>query len=623
MNKFLRKYNKWLLAIFGSGLMVIFLMPEVPSLLSSLGSERAVVGTIDGESITRSELINIQNQAQLVDRLGLQLPFIGLVDNWEQWYLLVHEARDAGMIGGQATSSVPFDTALQISRNTGIPPYVVQETYTNYMGISNYLAHLAASSPMSDRRMRQQGRRLFDAADVQMVSLKADAPSKAIDPTDEELQAQLDAYGDVLPGDGEYGFGYRLPDRTTIEWFSLPNSSIRSSIEGSDAVDEIELLKYWRRNEADPGIPAVEAGAEIPEVVRTRLLDELTEKRRQEIKRVLADRLRNPRRGFAESGGFIILPDDWSDQQLSFEDLGDQILKQYSIEVPEFNRTDELIELDELRKIPGIGLANTDKYGQRPLALGELVREAKEFEGSGLYPVQSGIAGPVLEDRQNNLYVFRIIDTDASRPPASVDEARDDLVVDLNRMAHYRELLEETDALRNRARADGLDKLAEARDARVQAASLRQYDPRFAQFFIQNQNAMPKAPAVIPGLGEDEIVVDAVLDNAAKIQQDGSLATLGLEERIDVYPSKDNLALVVVQLNKRTPITLAEFNQMASSGLLGTIIQMDESDGSNPMTEAFTLDSLMERNNYIPASSPSDEDELIEEDSAVEADSGS
>ena len=85
----------------------------------------------------------------------------------------------------------------------------------------------------------------------------------------------------------------------------------------------------------------------------------------------------------------------------------------------------------------------------------------------------------------------------------------------------------------------------------------------------------------------------------------------------------ENTRNEVVQLNKRTPITLAEFNQMASSGLLGTIIQMDESDGSNPMTEAFTLDSLMERNNYIPASGPSDEDELIEEDSAVEADSGS
>ena len=56
MNKFFRKYNKWLLAVFGSGLMLIFLMPEIPSLLSNMGSGQAVVGSIDGKSITRSEL---------------------------------------------------------------------------------------------------------------------------------------------------------------------------------------------------------------------------------------------------------------------------------------------------------------------------------------------------------------------------------------------------------------------------------------------------------------------------------------------------------------------------------------------------------------------------------------
>jgi len=69
-----------------------------------------------------------------------------------------------------------------------------------------------------------------------------------------------------------------------------------------------------------------------------------------------------------------------------------------------------------------------------------------------------------------------------------------------------------------------------------------------------------------------------------------------------------------VQLNKRTPITLNEFNQMASSGLLGSLIQMDELDGTNPMVDSFTLESLMERNNYVPASTPQSDEDATDDD---------
>ena len=124
---------------------------------------------------------------------------------------------------------------------------------------------------------------------------------------------------------------------------------------------------------------------------------------------------------------------------------------------------------------------------------------------------------------------------------------------------------------------------------------------------------MPKSPSVIPGLGEDEAVVSAVLDDVARLQQDGSLTDLEVAERVEVYPSEDNLALVVVQLNKRTPITLDAFNEMASSGLLGSLIQTDELDGTNPMADSFTLESLMKRNNYIPAATPQSDDDTSDD----------
>ena len=56
---------------------------------------------------------------------------------------------------------------------------------------------------------------------------------------------------------------------------------------------------------------------------------------------------------------------------------------------------------------------------------------------------------------------------------------------------------------------------------------------------------------------------------------------------------------------------------MASTGLLGSLIQTDELDGSNPMVDSFTLESLMERNNYIPASTPDSEEDAVDEDATA------
>ena len=39
-----------------------------------------------------------------------------------------------------------------------------------------------------------------------------------------------------------------------------------------------------------------------------------------------------------------------------------------------------------------------------------------------MFPIQAGIAGPVLEDASQDMYVFRITDAEGDRPAASLDE---------------------------------------------------------------------------------------------------------------------------------------------------------------------------------------------------------
>ena len=617
MNKFFRKYNKWLLAVFGSGLMVIFLMPEIPSLVSNMGLNSAVVATVDGTAITREELIEYQEQAKIIDRMqgdgALMIPFVGTLDGWEQWYLLVREARQAGMIGGYATSPLTEDQSIQFARGFGVSPQTIQKTWVNFAGVANYLLHLNNSAPLSDRRLRQNGRRLFDTATAQVVSIKADTPSVNSTPSEEALQSHLDAWGDTEPGQGDHGFGYRLPDRVQMEWISIPDDAIRQSLTSSEAMNEIDLLKYWRRHEGEKGIPNISDGdLEIPEVVRTRMLDELTEARRNELSRRASDQLRTPRRGFDEDRGYIILPEDWASQRLALSVLRDQLQTEYDLELPAPGRTASLTPVSELRVLKGIGLASTGKFGQRPVNLSTLLTETKELGGNGLYPIQQDVAGPVLTDRENNLYLFRIDETDAARAPATIDESRDQLTTDLNRLAHYQELLLEIDALRTRSQAEGLDAIASEHDARVQAASFRLYDPRFAQIFLQNQGTMPKSPQIVPGLGTDDDVVAGILDRVSELDTNGSLDTLAAEDRFDVIASDQNLALVLFKLNERNPLTMNEFTTMTETGVLPTLILQDELGDEGSIGSAFTLEALMERNNFVQPKNVADDDDAAD-----------
>ncbi len=49
-----------------------------------------------------------------------------------------------------------------------------------------------------------------------------------------------------------------------------------------------------------------------------------------------------------------------------------------------------------------------------------------------------------------------ILAADASRPPRSIDEVRDEVVADLNRLTHFRQLVDRGDAIRETAADEGL-----------------------------------------------------------------------------------------------------------------------------------------------------------------------
>ncbi|MDP7030186.1 MAG: hypothetical protein QF733_08200 [Phycisphaerales bacterium] len=621
MNRLLRKYNRILLAVFGVGLMIVFLMPQLPDLMAQFGGQGSQIATMgeDGEPVTREDWNLIQQQVQILQRLESELPplpVIGSIGNdLDRYFLLVHEAGEAGLIGGDASAGINPDTLLTLARQTGFPPAAIRQTLINYSGIRRYLTMVTSSGRLSDRRLRHEARRMIDGVDTRYVVVPAEPGDTP--PSAEDLQTHFDEWADVEPGEGAHGFGYRLPDRAAIEWMEIPNATIEAAVRASIAADDLPVRKYWRQHESR--FETIEPGAAVPDDVTDAFVQQRLEDMRPTIARAAGDALRTPRRGFESVNNFIVLPEDWDSARVDLADLRSILAERFELPLegddalPQPEATSELLDLEAIGRLPRVGRAGTDRYGraasgntQRSLA--DLVGAAKEFGGIGEVPVQSGLAGPILTDRQNNIWVFRIIDTDAARPPADVDEVREDMTRDLQRLARWNAMQSELENMQTRAGGEGLDAYAASAGWTVQG-------PRSFQRYLHP--SIPR-PATIPGLGTDQELIDAIVDRSIELGTT-PLADVPAEERILILPSDANMAVMIASLDGRTPLQQANYERFLDQGVLQGRVLANELGGDNAdnLAASFTTDALRARHNFRRSGEDQDADEAPADASAT------
>ena len=103
MLKFLRKYNKALFGFFSVLLMLTWLVPSaIQQISKQSAASNAVWATVgNGEKITLTEQQKLTRQLKMLDVLKLPMAKdLGINGNPGQWYLLVREAKQAGLVGG-------------------------------------------------------------------------------------------------------------------------------------------------------------------------------------------------------------------------------------------------------------------------------------------------------------------------------------------------------------------------------------------------------------------------------------------------------------------------------------------------------------------------------------------
>ncbi|MCH8152983.1 MAG: hypothetical protein IH830_11505 [Planctomycetes bacterium] len=602
MFKFLRKYNKYILAVGGTLLMITFLIPVAfQSLLPVAAQGRAAwaqVGPDGRDKVTVADLTQIQQELQLLQALP-PLRGVGTVDQPEHWYLLVREAESAGLIGGTSSTAGMGQQIAQIASRTGQRPRLILDTLAKWDGVRRTIRLYQDATKFSDRRLKHHARRAFHQVSVQLVVIEASAADNPPEFSEAQLAEQMAKHAEDLPGEGEQGFGYRLGHRAKLQWLSISADSVREVVENSDQLNPVALRKHWRLNPVQFGEP--DSGGEVPDDVRRDLLDTLTKQTLDEIAKYANDQLRIKRRRLTRRGGYLELADDWQD--MGFEKLALDIQEKFLIALPQFHSVgDRWLEIADLAQLSGIGRATTYKFGEIPVELAELVLAARELGGSQTMLIQQDVAGPPLRGDDDSVYLFRIIDTDASRPPQSTDEVREALVADLTKLAHYQQLVGSGETLRQQAITGGLLSVAMAHETLVRRADqVSLTDPQWLE--LQNQFQLPfsSIPTPLPTIEVHKPTVEAIIDHALALPQDVAIRNLPKEQRTLVIPVEDRLCVLVVQLMDQFPVTDEFYASLAGAGRVQELLQNEELDQGKRTQDEFSFDALAARHNFVIA----------------------
>jgi hypothetical protein len=565
----------------------------------------------DGESISASELNDTIAEMRVLEALGDRtIVGMGVLKEPGYWYLLVKEATAADLVPPQQETMrqialmqmpdgmTPEGFVATLASRAQTSQETVMQTLTRQAGVQRLIALVASSGRISDERLRRAAAEMTMTMDGDVLVLDAGkiAGIDVAAPDAAALEAQLKAHGDTEKGKGEKGFGYRLPNQLKLEWIVVPSAIIKAKLEQSPALSNVELRKYWLEHEAE--FKAKEAVSATPmtfegqrDAVREKVLGQLLDAELASIAKFATDRMQMDLRSVPSAGGYWTLPADWSTKAVSLQTLGQELAQRFGVEAPAVQTSGAgWIQVEDIAAIPGIGTATSKRVGASDVRVQQLASALKEFGGSPTLPTQRGVAFPTLSDpASRDLFVVRVTDAQPARAATAVDEVRADLEADLKRVAVYDILATRVDALKQLAATEGLGAVGVAYGAvPTPFQGLSEVNTQFLQFGMRM--GMP-----IPGLGNDETAMSALVKAAMALPSDKPVADVPALDRTVVVALPDRLSVMVAQLRGVDRMDRAEYERLAAGGRLRGIAMQDE---VKDMQELFSYAALKRRHNF-------------------------
>lgn len=506
---------------------------------------------------------------------------------------------------------------LQIREKTGISAADLETAIAEYRGIVRMFNTYIGSPRLSDRRVIATARRLGETTTADYVLVGADRlASRVPEPTAEEITTHYEKYKNVAPGTGEFGIGYRMPERVKLEWIEVNKLKVASAIKLIDT----HVRERW--NARNPGKPPADFAA-TREAFETELRNQYAE----EVIKLVDVRYREiageANRAYKVDGKFRKLPEDWRDSRLTMKKLADAIVAgvktdtsvrddaerwQSPIILPELMEGQETgwLTADQVQALSGLGTATLARGSLAGLAFPQVALSARELKPATDVALQVGVL-PVFDrpvaDIAGNHYYFRVTAVRPAGEPESIDEVREKVILDIKRIRAYDLLKTEIEKAATASMTGGLEAVATTFSMQDNAAlTVKPVEPlvihrgaRIDRLRVQlaDRAATEDAKTLdVPAFRE------AVVSKADAIDAKLEIATQPAAARTVWTMLPGSLSAVVARIEKIAPITV-EFVRQNDAGIINRSVQDELGEVTEPLSKTpFTFAALKTRLKY-------------------------
>ncbi len=234
MMKFFRKHNKELLAIFMAMLMIVFIGGSALQGMLTPSLNRVVATSALGD-ISYLDQQEARATTDVLDRMGepwrspLRTPQpLDVVD----WILLSREAKKIGTQVELAAirSTITPDQLDTVSRQLSVKPAAILHALQEIRSIQQTALTVGAGSVPSEAEIQSAARDVLEKVKINALLLPAEA---FVDDTrtfsDEEMQAQFEAYRDKEPSGG-LNFGYYQQPSIRVQFIQIDRDKIAEEL---------------------------------------------------------------------------------------------------------------------------------------------------------------------------------------------------------------------------------------------------------------------------------------------------------------------------------------------------------------------------------------------------------
>ncbi len=629
MFKFFRKYNKIILAVGGSLLMVIFLLPQASGMFQ--GNRHSIeVGsiTVDGEVIelTVGDVGRVGKQLEVLRALGqldrrILAPGGGQGDEALRWLLMLYEARSQGLYGSDAQTMALLDEldidAEQIAKvkvDSKVPDEFIYESVRSWQMVNELQRMVLQTRRVSDPQMRHAANDMWSRISTDVVALRAaEMLGNTPQPTNEEITNQFERYKAQAPGQSApYGFGYRLPAQVKLEYLKLPLERVMATV----SVNDIEAARYYKQN-AEDFIPQPELDAEgnpkpiaegaepmprpfvevLPDIRDTLRRQKAVMRQQEIIKWANALIAESERKLKRDAQGFREIPSDYV--PVSFEQIASQIQDEFQILPDVTMLNNNWLSIRDIRQhaeLARVGMRMGSGQQMQWLPVADYIKSCRELNPPvSPLKLQAKIVALPLVDISGNAFLLRITDAQGPHVPHLVAEVLNDVVRDVRALKVYTQLKDDAAKYVSKAQKDGMEALAKSVGNNTKVLNI----PEFSRRSLDRRRGGELVVPVLPVVGRSATFVDAALELA----QQATAATTDLnqvpaEKKIGHVALDDQLTIYVMKLADYQPVTPQSFERFQE---IQRELQLIQSlDMRQVMTNPFSEEALKQRLQFIP-----------------------